>query len=94
MIKDGGPTRDNLEGLSRKLGNYWEALARRLEFDDAEIIAFRKESEEYAEKALRMLFQWKTKKASEATFRVLYNALCHEFVNRKDLAEDFCLSDN
>ena len=68
----------------------WDAVARRLKFNDAEITAFDKENKECSRKAFRMLQRWKEKNGSEATYRVLHDALCHEFVNRKDLAEEFC----
>lgn len=82
---------DDLEGLSLKLnGTDWEALARRLKFQDPEITAFDKENEGYPKKALKMLFQWKRRDGSKATYRVLHAALSHEFVKRGDLAEKFC----
>ena len=38
-----------------------------------------------------MLLLWKAAKGSDAAFRVLHDALCHDIVNRRDLAELFCL---
>ena len=66
----------------------WEPLARRLGFNAGEIKGFDKDNEGLAEKALDMLFTWKQKKGSDATYSVLYAALSHEFVGRKDLAEE------
>ena len=37
-----------------------------------------------------MLFRWKRRDGSEATYRVLHAALCHKLVGLKDLAETFC----
>ena len=37
-----------------------------------------------------MLIRWKEKEGADAMFSVLYDALCHERVQRKDLAERFC----
>lgn len=45
------------------------------------------------EKAFRMLLKWKEVEGSGATFRVLYDALRHELVEREDLAERFCCCD-
>lgn len=73
-----------------ELGNSWEPVARRLKFKDAEVTAIHKDNEEYAKKALKMLFRWKRRDGSEATYRVLYAALSHKLVGRKDLAETFC----
>lgn len=74
--------------MSGRLGNSWEALARRLRFDYG-VTGFHKDKEEYATKALRMLFAWKEREGSGATYEVLCEALCHDFVQRKQLAEDF-----
>ncbi|CAH3045206.1 unnamed protein product [Porites lobata] len=89
-IKDGTLTKDELEALSLKLGSSWQVLARRLEFNEAEITAFHKENEEYSMKAYKMLIRWKEDNTSKATYKVMYNALCHNFVKRRDLAEEFC----
>ena len=51
---------------------------------------FHKNNEEYDKKALSMLFAWKDEKGPDATYEVLHAALCHEFVKRRDLAEEFC----
>ena len=90
VIKDGVPTSDDLQHLSLKLGTSWKPLARCLKFDKASITAFHKENEEFTEKALSMLQKWKAKYGSEATFRVLHDALCDELVCQRELAEQFC----
>lgn len=81
----------HLEGLSLKLGNSWEALARRLGCEKADTDGFNTSKETYTEKQLAMLKKWKQRLGSDATYEVLWDALCHEFVGRKDLAEMFCL---
>ena len=78
----------HLEGLSLKLGNSWEALARRLGCDTE---GSNTSKETYTEKQLAMLRKWKQRLGSGATYEALWKALCHEFVGRKDLAEMFCL---
>ena len=92
MIKNGIVEDEELEELSEQLGNSWEKLARRLKFTKAEIIGFHKDNEEYAKKALGMLEKWKEKCGSAATYQILYDALCHRLVSRKDLAEKFEVS--
>ena len=90
-VKEGCPSKDELEKLSLRIGKSWESLARRLGFsDEGDITRFHKNNEEYEKKALKMLFEWKQNNASDATYKVLYSALCHEFVKRRDLAEEFC----
>ena len=73
--------------LSTRLGDNWEKLGRRLGFNDAALSEFRTLNVGMAERARRMLFNWKQTKGSEATFQVLYDALTHEFVSCKRLAE-------
>ena len=90
VIKAGVPSDDDLEGLSLMLADKWEQLGRRLGFDQARIIAYRKENEKLAEKAFNMLMDWKQSEASAGTYQVLYNALCHQFVNCKSIAEKIC----
>ena len=41
-----------------------------------------------------MLQMWKEKSGSEATYQVMYDALCHKFVARRDLAEKICWQDS
>ena len=88
-VKKGVPSNDELEHLSLEIAQ-WEKLGRRLNFKNSELKAFHKENEEWSEKAFAMLLKWKETNGSSATYRCLCKALCHEFVNRKDLAEKFC----
>ena len=89
-VQEGCPSRDELEELSLSIGSSWESLARRLKFSDEDISGFHKNNEEHQKKALKMLFGWQGKYASDTTYKVLHFALCHEFVERRDLAEKFC----
>ena len=90
-VKEGIPSDEDLEHLSVKVGE-WKPLARRLKLEFSQVEALHKDNEEWSEKALAMLIKWKRKKGSEATYRCLYDALCHDLVNRRDLAEEFCCS--
>ena len=89
MVED-----DDLEELSQKLGDAWEALARRLGFNQAGIQGFKHNNQTYPEIQLRMLQEWKQRLGRNATYQALYDALCHEYVNRKSLAEKFCIDNN
>ena len=88
-VKEGIPSDDDLELLSVKVEK-WKALGRRLKLEAPELTALHQENEELSEKAFAMLIKWKQKNAFEATYRCLYDALCHKLVNRKDLAGKFC----
>ena len=91
-IKDGVVADDDLEGLSLELGTSWSALARRLKFSRAERQGFDHGKKELADKSYLMLCRWKEKRGlSGATYKVLYEALCHKYVDRKDLAGQFCI---
>ena len=92
LIRDGSPEQDHLERLSKKLGTKWEAVARRLKFEAEEITAFHEENRRLPDKAFKMLCAWKSRDGKKATYEVLYNALTHDLVQRRDLAEKFCLS--
>ena len=92
LIIDGTPELVDLERLSKKLRRSWEAVARRVEFEEKEINEFDQGYKGYANKAYQMLCQWKRRDGSKATYEVLYNALSHDLVQRRDLAEMFCLS--
>lgn len=80
---------EHLEGLSLKLGDSWEPLARRLGFIDPDIEGFESSKKTYTGKILTMLQNWKKRHGSGATYKVLWDALSHDFVGRKDLAEKF-----
>ena len=88
-FKKGRPEDDDLEGLAMAIPEDWRTLGRRLlnrsVVDDIHLV-----NESCREKAYKMLLKWKQSEGSSATFRVLYDALCHEFVNRKDLADKYC----
>ena len=89
-MKAGNPSDDELEKLATKLGDNWRKLGRRLGFDDAALSAIRKENDKMAERARCMLIEWKQTEGSDATYQVLYDALNHELVACKRLAETFC----
>ena len=92
-IRDGTPELVDLERLSKKLGRSWVAVARRLGFEDAEINYFDHQYGGYADRVYQMLYEWKKRGGiKKATYEVLYNALTHDLVQRRDLAEMFCLS--
>ena len=68
----------------------WTELGRRLlDNNEAELYAIDEEIKRLSEKAYKMLLKWKAAKGSGATFRVLYDALSHDLVNRQDLAEKY-----
>lgn len=90
-VKPGVPEDEVLEALSRQIGKAWKPLGRRLKFDEAALEGFHKDNEEYSEKAYQMLLFWKQREGlSGATYQVLSDALCHFWVEKTSLAEQFC----
>ena len=77
--------------MAKQIVNEWKKLGRRLLKSDALLDAIDKKNDEYCEKAYKMLSKWKEAEGLDATFEVLYDALCHDIVDRRDLAETFCL---
>ena len=90
MIKDGEPSYEELEYLSRELGEKWKKLGRRLKVSQAAIVNLDVANKRLAEQAFEMLLAWKQKEGRKATYTVLYNALSHKLVEYRHLAEQFC----
>ena len=89
LAKQGVPSDEDLEWLSHKLEN-WEKLRRRLGIDDATLTGFDDDYQKKRKKIYKMLRHWKKKDGSTAIYKVLHDALCHEFVKCTDLAEELC----
>ena len=89
IIKEGVPTNDELEHLSRKIEK-WKSLARRLQLLTKDILEIERDNDMFSEKVFSMLMAWKRREGSYATYRVLYDALRHPLVNRRDVAEELC----
>ena len=90
-LKDGRVTLDDIKGLSQKLGKHWKWLGRGLKVCDSDLVKLDNENKELEEKAYQMLLHWDRIKGSAATYEVLFEALKHDHVKRKDLAEHICL---
>jgi len=89
-VKAGVPSNDELERLSRQLGNNWERLGRQLGYIDAELTAFCRDRDGMVDAARCMLVDWKKTNGSDATYQVLHDALTNKLVRCKLLAEEFC----
>ena len=85
LVNQGVPSDEELLWLSRQL-EYWEELGRRLKIEEATLVTFYDDYKKKRQRIYKMLLHWKQKNGSAATYTVLRDALCHEFVNRRDLA--------
>lgn len=94
-VKEGNPTKEELQVLAGKISENWRPLGRRLNFDEPELDGFDEAKSVLKEKAYAMLLQWTQRDGAEqATYQVLKEALCHDLVRRRDLAEKICCTKN
>ena len=89
-VKQGNPSEEELEYIATFIGASWKLLGRRLGIGEGQLTGFHEDYEELSEKAYQMLLHWKQNRAAGATYQVLFDALTHELVGRRDLAERFC----
>lgn len=89
-MKQGIPTSLELEKLGDKIAEKWEKLGRRLGISDAKLEEIKQAYDRLSEKGYRMLQQWKQENGSSATYKALCDALEHELIQHRDLAEEIC----
>ena len=92
-VKQGVPSDEELEQLSLQLEN-WEELGRRLKIEEKTLATIDDDYREKRKKICKMLRYWKERDGSTATYKVLHDALCHQFVNHRDLAERLLANSN
>jgi len=91
-VKPGQPSDKELEDIASEMcGDSWKILARRFDIGESKITALDKAHDELFEKAYQMLLHWKRKEGSAATYKVLLEALDNDKVNRRDLAQKYCV---
>jgi len=92
-VKDGQVSDEDMENLAEQLGDEWVKLGRRLKVSHAILRGLSRNTQLYPDlslKAYEMLSKWRNREGDSATYQVLYEALCHEHVGRKDLAQTIC----
>ena len=92
-VKQGVPSDEELEQLSLQLKN-WEELGRRLKIEEKTLATIDVNYRKKRKKIRKMLRYWKERDGSTATYKVLHDALCHQFVNHRDLAERLLANSN
>lgn len=90
VVKQGTPSDDELEHLASGLGSAWKKLGRRLGIKDPKLEEISQSNEALSEKGYQMLRHWREENGSLATYHILGQALQHELVNLRELAEKFC----
>ena len=83
------PTDEELEKMGIDIAKDWIKLGRRL-VSEAKLQEIDQAHDQLSEKGYHMLKHWKQSKGTDATYQALCNALQHELVQRKELAEKFC----
>ncbi|XP_020631559.1 uncharacterized protein LOC110068519 isoform X2 [Orbicella faveolata] len=92
-VKDGQVSDEDMENLAEQLGDEWVKLGRRLKVSHVILRGLSRNTQLYPDlslKACEMLSKWRNREGDSATYQVLYEALCHEHVGRKDLAQTIC----
>ena len=90
VIKDGVAAERDLQLLSSKLVECWKDLARCLGLEESDITAIEDQNWKSRERALKVCLRWRANCGTEATYRVLYDALCDELVGQTELAQKYC----
>ena len=75
--------------MGKDIAEDWMKLGRRL-VSEAKLQEIDQARVQLSEKGYLMLKHWKQSNGTAATYQALCNALQHELVQRKDLAEKFC----
>lgn len=87
----GIPSNEVLEELSLRITETWRQLGRRLRIDKSQLDAFDRENHQCREKGYKMLLSRKQRDGgSDASYQVLYDALCHNLVGLGKLAKEIC----
>jgi len=90
VLKASVPRDEVLEGLGQSIGDKWMNLGRRLNINESKLEGIAKDFEPLHERGFQMLKHWKQKQGSGANYKSLSDALKHNLVERKDLAEKYC----
>ena len=93
LVNQGVPSDEELVWLSVQLKN-WKELGRRLGIGEATLTAFDFDHISILDNIYSMWQHWKRKNGSAATYIVLHDALCHQLVNHRDLAEKLLANSN
>lgn len=90
IMKEGPVSDDDLQILGKAIGNKWDRLARRLKIKEDEIEEIDERYRTLSQRGHQMLRLWKTNNGEAADYKTLQDALVHNMVQRRDLAEKYC----
>ncbi|XP_022782962.1 uncharacterized protein LOC111323793 [Stylophora pistillata] len=89
-VKQGTPTKDELEKVGKEIAGKWLQLGRRLGVEDPKLQDIDQRYRQLPDKGYYMLMTWEQENGSAATYEILNAALQHELIQRRDLAEQIC----
>ena len=79
-----------MKELGNEIAKKWMILGRRLFAREEILHVIDHDYKELSERGYQMLMHWKQENGCMATYQILNYALQHEYVQRKDLAEQIC----
>ena len=91
-IQEGEVTDDDLQILGKAIASKWDRLARQLpKITECDIEEIEDSRKTLSQRGFHMLRLWKTNNGVAADYKTLHDALVHNMVQRKDLAEKHCV---
>ncbi|XP_066014665.1 D-inositol 3-phosphate glycosyltransferase-like isoform X3 [Pocillopora verrucosa] len=91
-FKEGEVTDDDLQTLGKAIASKWDRLARQLpKITECDIEEIEDSHKTLSQRGFHMLRLWKTNNGAAADYKTLHDALVHNMVQRKDLAEKLCV---
>ncbi|KAK2566998.1 hypothetical protein P5673_008768 [Acropora cervicornis] len=81
----------DLNQLSNELGKAWMWVGRLLGLDDSSLDGIKEAHDHQYEWCHEMLALWTQRNTTQATYQWLAQALLHEAVSKRDLAEKYCI---
>ena len=90
-LKSGQLSGGDLNQLSNELGKAWMWVGRLLGLDDSSLDGIKEAHDHQYEWCHEMLALWTQRNTTQATYQWLAQALLHEAVSKRDLAEKYCI---
>lgn len=90
-MKSGQLSGEDLNQLSHELGKAWMWVGRLLGLDDSSLDGIKEAHDHQYEWCHEMLALWTQRNTTHATYQWLAQALLHEAVSKRDLAEKYCI---
>ena len=90
-LRGGHLSGEDLSQLSSELGKAWMWVGRLLGLDDSSLDGIKEAYDQQFEWCYEMLRLWTQRNSTQATYQWLAQALLHQAVGKRDLAEKYCI---